>query len=136
MFPRALSPCSSSKRRLFCQNQHIFIYCLPIDFFYFEDFRWSIFGKIIGQKPLLSLPSSSTPIYLKMTKSVVTIFYFWRRVGERLHLIFFRFYRQSACVSFVFFLSHAHFRVFCSFRCCYVVEQQMKANHINCFHLL
>ena len=50
MFPRALSPCSSSKRRLFCQNQHIFIYCLPIDFFYFEDFRWSIFGKIIGQK--------------------------------------------------------------------------------------
>ena len=28
---------------------------LPIKFFYFEDFRWSIFGKIIGQKPLLSL---------------------------------------------------------------------------------
>jgi len=24
--------------------------CLPIDFFYFEDFRWSFFGKIIRQK--------------------------------------------------------------------------------------
>jgi len=26
---------------------------LPIDFFYFEDFQWSFFGKIKGQKQLL-----------------------------------------------------------------------------------
>jgi len=25
---------------------------LPIDFFYFEDFRWPFFGKITGQKQL------------------------------------------------------------------------------------
>ena len=46
--------------RLFCENQPIFVVCLPIDFFYFEDFRWPFFGKIIGQKQLLPLPSSSS----------------------------------------------------------------------------
>jgi len=34
--------------------------CLPIHFFYFEDFRWSFFGKTIGQKRLLPLPKSSS----------------------------------------------------------------------------
>ena len=50
MFPRPLSQCFSLKRHLFCQNQPIFERHLPIDFFYFEDFQWSIFGKITGQK--------------------------------------------------------------------------------------
>ena len=50
MFPRALNQRSDLKRRLFCSNQRIFACRLPIDFFYFEDFRWSIFGKFIGQK--------------------------------------------------------------------------------------
>ncbi len=53
MFPRPLSQCFNLKRRLFCQNKQIFVERLPIDFFYFEDFRWSIFGKIIGQKQQL-----------------------------------------------------------------------------------
>ena len=53
MFPRPLSQYFHFKKRLFCQNQHIFVERLPIDFFYFEDFRWSIFGKIIGQKQRL-----------------------------------------------------------------------------------
>ena len=43
------------EKTFFCENQPIFVGRLPIDFFYFEDFRWSIFGKITGQKPLLSL---------------------------------------------------------------------------------
>ncbi len=50
MFPRALNQRSNLKRRLFCSNQRIFACRLPIDFFYFEDFRWSFFGKMIGQK--------------------------------------------------------------------------------------
>ena len=50
MFPRALNQCSNVKRRLFCSNQRIFVGRLPIDFFYFEDFEWSFFGKIRGQK--------------------------------------------------------------------------------------
>jgi len=51
MFPRPLSKCSNTKRPQFYQNQHHFVGRLPIDFFYFEDFRWSFFGKFIGQKP-------------------------------------------------------------------------------------
>ena len=50
MLPRALNQRSDLKRRLFCSNQCIFTCRLPIIFFYFEDFRWSIFGKFIGQK--------------------------------------------------------------------------------------
>ena len=50
MFPRALNQRSDLKRRLFCSNQRIFACRLPIIFFYFEDFRWSFFGKFIGQK--------------------------------------------------------------------------------------
>ena len=50
MFPSALNQRSNLKRRLFCSNQRIFACRLPIDFFYFEDFRWSFFGKMIGQK--------------------------------------------------------------------------------------
>ena len=53
MFPRPLGRCFYLKRRLFCQNKQIFVERLPIDFFYFEDFRWLIFGKIIGQKQQL-----------------------------------------------------------------------------------
>ena len=56
MFPRALNQCSHLKRRLFCSNQCIFAGRLPIEIFYFEDFRWSFFGKIIGQKRLTLLP--------------------------------------------------------------------------------
>ena len=55
MFPRLLKPCFSLKMRLFCSNQGIFACRLPIDFFYFEDFRWSFFGKMIGQKQQMSL---------------------------------------------------------------------------------
>ena len=54
MFPRPFSPCFSLKMRLFCSNQGIFVGRLPIKFFYFEDFRWSFFGKMIGQKQQLS----------------------------------------------------------------------------------
>ena len=56
MFPRALIQCSNLKRRLFCANQPIFVCRLPIEFFYFEDFGWSIFGKFIGQKSLMPSP--------------------------------------------------------------------------------
>ena len=49
MFPRTLNQCFNLKRHLFCSNQPIFAVRLPIDFFYFEDFRWPFFGKIIGQ---------------------------------------------------------------------------------------
>ena len=38
------------ERHQFWQNQSIFACRLPIDFFYFEDFRWPFFGKITGQK--------------------------------------------------------------------------------------
>ena len=51
VFPRPLSQCSNTTRPQFYQNQHHFVGRLPIDFFYFEDFRWSFFGKFIGQKP-------------------------------------------------------------------------------------
>ena len=49
MFPRALNQCSNVKRRLFCSNQCSFAGHLPIEIFYFEDFRWRFFGKITGQ---------------------------------------------------------------------------------------
>ena len=50
MFSRPLNQCSNLKRPLFWQNQSIFGERLPIDFFYFADFRWPFFGKITGQK--------------------------------------------------------------------------------------
>ena len=50
MFTRQLSRCFSLKRRLFFENQLIFVYQLPINFFYFEDFQEQFFGKIIVQK--------------------------------------------------------------------------------------
>jgi len=50
MFPRPLNQRFNLKRHLFCSNQPIFVVRLPIDFFYFEDFRWSFFGKITRQK--------------------------------------------------------------------------------------
>ncbi len=56
MFPRPLNQYSNLKRQLFCENQRNYVYCLPIDFFYFEDFRWSFFGKITGQKQQIPLP--------------------------------------------------------------------------------
>jgi len=59
VFPRALNQYSDLKRRLFCENQCIFVRRLPIKIFYFEDFRWSFFDKIIGQKQLLPYPSTS-----------------------------------------------------------------------------
>ena len=59
MFPRALIQYFNLKRRLFCQNQPIFVYRLPIDFFYFANFRWSFFGKMIGQKQQISLSKLS-----------------------------------------------------------------------------
>ena len=54
MFSRALNQCFNRKRRLFCQNQRNFVGRLPIKIFYFEDFEWSFFGKIVGQKQLYS----------------------------------------------------------------------------------
>ena len=59
MFPRPLSQCSNTKRPQFYQNQHNFVGRLPIDFFYFADFRWSFFGKMIGQKQRISLPNNN-----------------------------------------------------------------------------
>ena len=59
MFPRALNQYSDLKRRRFCENQCIFVVRFPIKIFYFEDFRWSFFDKIIGQKQHLPYPSSS-----------------------------------------------------------------------------
>ncbi|WP_278843007.1 hypothetical protein [Hoylesella timonensis] len=59
MFPKALNQYSELKRRLFCENQCIFVVGLPIKIFYFEDFRWWFFGKIIGQTQLLPYLSSS-----------------------------------------------------------------------------
>ena len=50
MFTRALKQYSNETRRFFGENQRIFVYRLPIDFFYFANFRWSFFGKMIGQK--------------------------------------------------------------------------------------
>ena len=67
MFPRALKQCSNEKRRFFGENQHIFVYRLPIDFFYFANFRWSFFGKMIGQKqqiPLLKLNTVAQALFL------------------------------------------------------------------------
>lgn len=52
MFPRALSQHFNLKRCLFCQNQRNFVGHLPIKIFYFGDFEWSFFGKIVGQKQL------------------------------------------------------------------------------------
>ena len=49
MFPSPKSQCFRLKRRLFCENQHHFACRLPIEIFYFEDFRWRFFGKITGQ---------------------------------------------------------------------------------------
>ena len=49
MFPSPLNQYSNLKRQLFCENQRNYVYCLPINFFYFEDFRWPFFGKITGQ---------------------------------------------------------------------------------------
>ena len=54
MFPKALSQHFNLKRGLFCQNQRNFAGRLPIKIFYFEDFEWSFFGKITGQKNYLS----------------------------------------------------------------------------------
>ena len=56
MFPSPLIQYSNLKRQLFCENQRNYVYCLPINFFYFEDFRWSFFGKITGQKQQIPLP--------------------------------------------------------------------------------
>ena len=55
MFTRALKQCSNEKRRFFGENQRIFVNRLPIDFFYFANFRWAFFGKMIGQKQQIPL---------------------------------------------------------------------------------
>ena len=67
MFTRALKQYSNETRRFFGENQRIFVYRLPIDFFYFADFRWSFFGKMIGQKqqiPLLKLNTVARALFL------------------------------------------------------------------------
>jgi len=73
MFPRALNQRSNLKKRLFCSNQCIFTCRLPIIFFYFEDFRWSFFGKFIGQKQRIALPRITlvaiTNIFIKNIKT-------------------------------------------------------------------
>jgi len=50
MFPSPKSQYFRLKRRLFCENQHHFACRLPIEIFYFEDFRRRFFGKVTGQK--------------------------------------------------------------------------------------
>ena len=67
MFTRALKQCSNEKRRFFGENQRIFVNRLPIDFFYFANFRWPFFGKMIGQKqqiPLLKLNNVARALFL------------------------------------------------------------------------
>ena len=70
MFPRVVNQHSNLKRRLFCSNQRIFAGRLPIKFFYFEDVRWSIFGKIMRQKATDASTKSSlkgnSPSYISL----------------------------------------------------------------------
>jgi len=60
------------KRRLFCENQPIFVVRLPIKFFYFEDFEWSIFGKITGQKHHFENAFVGLDLTLSFTKFFVS----------------------------------------------------------------
>ena len=76
MFPSVLSRYSNLKRRLFCSNQHIFAGRLPIKFFYFEDFQWSIFGKIIGQKRRFENAFVGLDLTLPFTKFFVSFVFF------------------------------------------------------------
>ncbi|PMC10744.1 hypothetical protein CJ232_04395 [Hoylesella timonensis] len=41
---------------------------MPIDFFYFEDFEWSIFGKLIGQKHRFENAFVGSDLALSFTK--------------------------------------------------------------------
>ena len=66
VFPGALSQCFSFKRRLFFENQRIFVVCLPINFFYFANFRWPFFGKMIGQKQQVALPKKIRKLHLSL----------------------------------------------------------------------
>ena len=45
---------------------------LPIKFFYFEDFEWSIFGKIIGQKRCFENAFVGLELALSFTKFFVS----------------------------------------------------------------
>ena len=76
MFPSVLSRYSNLKRRLFCSNQRIFAGRLPIDFFYFEDFEWSIFGKLIGQKRSFENAFVGSDLTLSFTKFFVFFVFF------------------------------------------------------------
>ncbi len=74
VFPRPLSQCSNTKRPQFYQNQHHFVGRLPIDFFYFEDFRWSFFGKFIGQKTCFESASIGSSSLQKLGELFLFVF--------------------------------------------------------------
>lgn len=60
MFPKALNQCFDKKKRLFCENQPIFVVRLPIHFSILKILDGHFFDKIIGQKQLLPLPKNSS----------------------------------------------------------------------------
>ncbi|PNP94172.1 hypothetical protein BFS16_08385 [Hoylesella timonensis] len=45
---------------------------MPIDFFYFEDFRWSFFGKMIGQKLWAASSKDTTQQLLGLHDAKIT----------------------------------------------------------------
>ena len=57
-------------RRFFGENQRIFVYRLPIDFFYFVDFQRSIYGKITGQNSILLTQFDTRPNISNMMMSL------------------------------------------------------------------
>ncbi len=84
VFLSALSQCFSLRRRLFCENQPIFVCHLPIDFFYFEDFQEPFFGKIIGQKQQLSWPRcKGNQSFFVLIKELTNLKFFQRMPHSR-----------------------------------------------------
>lgn len=55
---------------VFWENQRIFVYRLPIDFFYFGDFQRSIYGKITGQNFILLTQFDTRPNISNMMMSL------------------------------------------------------------------
>ena len=76
MFTRPLNQCFSLKRRLFCENQPIFVGRLPIEIFYFGNFQWSFFGKSSGQKSCFE----NAFVWFRLTS-------FHTKLGSRCHVL-------------------------------------------------
>ena len=98
MFPRPLIQYFNLKRCLFCSNQCIFACRLPIAFFYFADFRWSFFSKIIGQKQRMLL---TRKIMIKSHSSFI------ERSLRGNH-----FFLNKRAVFILFYFSYSSFHVF------------------------